>query len=584
MSAETRTCQNCKRGFPITPADLDFYKKLAVPPPTFCPDCRLQRRMMWRNERTLYKRVCAGTQKDIITVYAPDKPFTVYDREYWWGDAWDAMQYGRDYDFSKPFFVQFRELQEAVPRASVNANFVMNSDYCNYVGDVKNCYLCFGSIATEDCLYGSPYESKHCVDSHIVRESEYCYECIDGEKLSRCLMTQDCASSFDLTYCFDCKNCQDCIGCVGLRNKKYCIFNQEYSKEEYMKRREALQTSTRAGLQAIKKEFEALKNTVPHRYATVLQSVNTAGDHIVQSKNATSCFDIKKVEEGKYCMRMMDSKDVQDTNFCEFMELSYEYLGFWKDARIRCSTTCGECTDLSYSDHCYSSSDLFGCVGLRKKQYCIMNKQYSKEEYEALVPKIIEQMRAMPYTDQKGRIHTYGDFFPAELSPFDYNETIAQEYFPLTKEAVQQEGYRWKGPDTKGHTVTMQPQTVPESAAAMPDSIAQEVIGCAHQGTCTHQCTTAFRLVPAEIEFYKRMDVPPPTLCPNCRHYARLKQRNPFKLWERQCRCQKEGATYKNTAAHFHAAEPCPNNFLTAYDPDRPEIVYCEQCYQAEVV
>ncbi len=34
----------------------------------------------------------------------------------------------------------------------------------------------------------------------------------------------------------------------------------------------------------------------------------------------------------------------------------------------------------------------FGCISLRNASYCILNKQYTKEEYEALVPQIIEHM------------------------------------------------------------------------------------------------------------------------------------------------------------------------------------------------
>ncbi|MBI4652772.1 hypothetical protein HY750_00770 [Candidatus Kuenenbacteria bacterium] len=55
------------------------------------------------------------------------------------------------------------------------------------------------------------------------------------------------------------------------------------------------------------------------------------------------------------------------------------------------------CSNIEYSNHCHSSSNLFGCVGLRHKEYCILNKQYTKEEYEKLVPKIIKHMNEMPY-------------------------------------------------------------------------------------------------------------------------------------------------------------------------------------------
>ena len=41
---------------------------------------------------------------------------------------------------------------------------------------------------------------------------------------------------------------------------------------------------------------------------------------------------------------------------------------------------------------------------------------------------------------------------------------------------------------------------------------------------------------------------------------------------------------YQNTVEHSHHKGKCPNEFETSYAPDRPEIVYCEQCYQAEVI
>jgi len=83
------------------------------------------------------------------------------------------------------------------------------------------------------------------------------------------------------------------------------------------------------------------------------------------------------------------------------------------------------------------------------------------------------------------------------------------------------------------------------------------------------------------------MNLPLPRLCPNCRHYQRLKQRNPLKLWHRRCQCagkKSENGVYKNTTGHFHGEGRCPNEFETSYSPDRKEVVYCEHCYQAEVV
>ena len=140
MNKESRICQNCKDSFTIDPEDFDFYEKIKVPPPTWCPNCRLQRRLMWRNERTLYRRKCdaPGHSEDIISIYPQEVPFKVYDHEFWYGDGWDALKYGRDYDFSRPFFSQFAELERAAPHYNLSVVAMENSDYCNnyYMTDV----------------------------------------------------------------------------------------------------------------------------------------------------------------------------------------------------------------------------------------------------------------------------------------------------------------------------------------------------------------------------------------------------------------------------------------------------------------
>jgi hypothetical protein len=172
----------------------------------------------------------------------------------------------------------------------------------------------------------------------------------------------------------------------------------------------------------------------------------------------------------------------------------------------------------------------------------------------------------MPYIDNKGRIYKYGEFFPSELSPFAYNETIAGEYFPLTKEQAISQGYRWKDREERNYNIDIKNEEIPDDINEVQEDIVNKVIECAHKGECNHQCTEAFKIIPAELQFYKRMNLPLPRFCPNCRHYERLSQRNPLKLWHRQC--MKEG---------------CKNTFETSYAPERPEIVYCESCYNKEI-
>jgi len=318
--------------------------------------------------------------------------------------------------------------------------------------------------------------------------------------------------------------------------------------------------------------------------------MNSTGDDIRDSKNARLTFSSYGCENGKYIFRTISMKDYMDTTNAGFAELFYEFIGggaHFSQKVCFCSYGQRSLSDVYYIDSCNSSSYLFGCIGVKNKQYCILNVQYMKDEYESLVPRVIEHMNKMPYVDRKGRIYRYGEFFPIELSPFAYNETIAQEYFPLTKEEVTERGYVWKNQEEKEYVITRKPEDLPDSLDEKNDIVLKETIGCAHEGKCAHQCTSAFRIVAEELELYRKMRIPFPRLCPNCRHYERLSWRNPLKLWKRKCQCAgvaSENGIYSNFGSHFHKEDHCPNEFDTPYSPERTEVVYCEQCYQAEVV
>lgn len=227
-----------------------------------------------------------------------------------------------------------------------------------------------------------------------------------------------------------------------------------------------------------------------------------------------------------------------------------------------------------YTYMCYNSKNIFGCVGIRNREYCILNKQYKKEEYEILVEKIKKDMDNNPYIDHKGRAYKYGEFFPPELSPFYYNETIAEDYYPITKEKALKFGFKWKEKEKKSYSINIKSGDLPDHIRDVPENIVGKVIECAHRGECEEQCTEAFKIRQDDLNFYKINNIALPRLCPNCRHYERLAQRNPLKLWHRTCMCDK---------THPHHQGKCNVEFETSYAPDRPEIIYCEKCYQQEV-
>jgi len=159
---EWKTCAISGQPFAIFQSDLDFYNKISptfagqkfqIPTPTLCPEERQRRRLMFRNERKLYKRKCDATGDTIISIYSPDKPYKVYNQIFRRSDQRDPIDYKRDFDFSKTFKENFNDLCLAVPRSSVHTNNNQNSEYTNHSGDMKDSYLSFACRNSENTFF-----------------------------------------------------------------------------------------------------------------------------------------------------------------------------------------------------------------------------------------------------------------------------------------------------------------------------------------------------------------------------------------------------------------------------------------------
>ena len=543
-----KDCKQCAESFEFLSEDKKVCQKFDLPEPKCCPDCRMQRRLTLRNERQLYRCTCALCKKSFVSVYSPDKPYTVYCSECWWSDNWDPLEYARDFDFSRPFFEQFDELQKAVP---LLGNVVMNSvncDYNNYIIGSKDCYLST-RVEGENILYSYlSVKCLGCVDGFDNFHCQYCYECIDCWNCYSSSFCQLSKNLSDCMFCYDCIGCNNCFGSIALRNKQYYFFNKKCSKEEYEKLLKEANLDSCDGLNQMRKRFDQEKLKYPHKQMVVLQSQNVLGDYISESKDVYNAYDIEKTDTVRNSWGIEYGKDVYDSCFLYYGENCYEHISTTNSMNIMfCNGAYEGCHDLKYSVLSSNNThDCFGCISLKHKQYCILNKQYSKEEYEELVPKIIEHMK---------KTGEYGEFFPIEISPFAYNETIAQDYYPLKKEEALAKGYGWKDPDEREYLP--QNYIVPDKIGDVPDTIINEILAC-------ETCKKNYKIVPAEMKIYKKRNIPIPHKCPDCRHKIRLALRNPKELWDRKC-------------------AKCSKDIKTTYSPERPEIVYCESCYLAEV-
>lgn len=554
-----KDCKKCGAKFEITKEDLEFLKRLSpsfsgkrfdFPEPTLCPDCRNQIRQAFLNQIFLFKRKCDATGESIISNFPSDSPYKVFKQEYWYSDKFEGLDYGRDFDFKREFFEQLYELNLKVPVFALFTDYLHdeNSQYTNCAGKNKNCYMIFDSDEDWNCYYSYGMNgSKDSLDCYRVQSMELCYEVVDSSDCYKCRYTYNSSNCSDSFFLNNCTGCRNCIYCSNLTNKEYHVFNEPVSKKKY---EEILKNFGSYKFLTDKiPQFEKFRLKFPYKYMRGVQNENVTGNHVVNSKNAFFCFDSMKLWDCRYCYQAFiyakNCMDIHESGECE-LNYGTANAAYNIYACNFCFQVQNNCHNLNYCIQCISCSDCFGCVGLKRKKYCIFNKQYSKKEYEKLVVKIIEHMR---------KTGEWGEFLPIKYSQHAYNLTVAQEYNPLSKEEALKAGYKWRDSDKKDYLSSN--FKLPDDIKDVDEAVCEELLQCA-------ECSRNYKITLAELNLYKVLNLPLPRKCFFCRHKNRLSSRTPRHLWQRTC-------------------QKCGEKISTAYAPDRPEIVYCEKCYLKEV-
>lgn len=519
---EKRVCEISGETFIITKDEVDFCRSMNVPLATVSPVERQKHRIQFRNFRSLYNATSDKSGKPIISMYKPGNPFTVYTRDEWWEDDWDPLSFGISYDPKQSFFDQYKELNTAVPKIALFQVQCENSEYTNFAFKSANCYMVFGCVENEDCLYGHiVWQSKDVMEGLYVYRSEQCYEVVDCVGCYFVLYSAECINSSHVYFSFDLRGCNNCFGCSGLRNKEWYWNNEFIGKNEFEKRLALVFPLDHQKIEAFTAQREERKRAHVYPEYFGINNENVSGNHIYFSKNTLESFDAKECEDCKHIYTGQYFKDVLDTSFSAgYCERCYNCLTVQGSQELLCCHLIQDSYDVAYSENCYNCKHCFGCVGLRSKEYCILNMQYSKEEYYELRDQIIESMRES---------REYGQFFPTDICPFTYEESIVNEYHPIQSPTDEQVS-------NAGNSKTTQ--------------------RCA--------CGKSYKVLDIEKELYDKFQVPVPLLCPGCRHRNRMETRGRRLLYGRKCNaCNKEIVT----------------NYSEADVPN----VRCLHCYEKEL-
>ena len=525
---ENKICQNCKKEFIIEADDFSFYEKMKVPAPTFCPDCRKQRRFAWRNYINFYHRKDING-KDVISLYSPESNIPVLNSKDWNNYAVDIHEYGVAYDFSKPFFNQYSDLLRKVPRLAMDNDDGLLSTDCKYTNDFllgKNCYLVIKAWKLEDVMYSFyVVNSKNLVDvCTSFGKDEGNYETVNTKQCYQCKFIVDSQSCIDCLYSYDLRNCSNCLLCSNIRGKKYCYKNKQYTKEEYEDMLKSYKLNTYSGSQKCFSEFNDLYKKSPKKSLRMINCENSLGDLLVNCKNCHECFCILESENASYCNFADGVRDSLDADASGGSELAYESDLTDFCYRIIGSYFSTHCQDSYYISNVHRSKNCFGCSGLRDAEYCILNKQYTKEEYEKLLSRIISHMTEMPYIDKKGNKHHFGDFLPIELSYFGYNDSMANDVFPLTEKEIKENGFKYQ---ENQHRDTIEGVLSVDNIPDDINDVKNEILNNIYVSNGRQ-----YKITKDELNFYKKYQIPIPRESFHDRFIRRSKLMTSFKLYK----------------------------------------------------
>lgn len=545
------TCDISGRTFEVSDHEMSLREKFGFGDslPTVLPKYRFRYLGAFWPQWNLHKRTCDKTGESIVSVFRPDCVYPVWRRKEWFEHNNPPS---RDFDPALPFFDQAWDLFQQCPIPHVFEN---NNQNCEYTDDwyySKNCYLCHSGQYNEDCSYC--YESDHCKDVNYgvsIFSSELCLDLINSTNCFHSLFLLNCKNVSDSAFMYDCRDCSDSLFCSNLRNKRYCFRNQQLTKEAFEKEKAKWDFTSYTTYEKSKELFrEMMVNTAWHRPLQIDQCEDSSGNFIGQCRDCENCYLLSKHENcANDCFSGPDAKATLDSLGTVGGELTFMTSLPVFSYYVIFSFSVSHCKFVEYSAYLQNCQNCFGCCGLVDKQYCIFNKQYSKEEYEMLRETIISHMK---------KSGEWGKFFPGYFAPNPYEESFSGFHFLLDKPGDL--GFREGGPVERKNVKTAEIEAIPDTYGELDFDKEKWFT---EQVFWDENYMRSFRITKKDIEFARKIKGPLPR-----NYYVRHLQDNfswmPFNGELRDTVCAQCGKKIKtNWPEKFDQRVLCEEEYLT---------------------
>jgi len=405
VASSKQKCITCGKDFLVIEQEANFLSEQGYPLPIECSYCRQDRRISLRASRNLVKDKCANCHQDIIVSdnYLKFKFKLFCDQCY--------KQYNSNHDniitdLSKrkdlsqdqifnnfdSFYQEYLRLLTTFPRLYTSSTHSVNCVNGQYNVNCKNLLSSFDNFDSQDSAYiNSCYLINDSIDCDYSYESSNSYNSVDLDKCSNCAFINYGDHLTDCYYCYVCSRSHHLFGCIYLTDKAYCIFNRQYSKEEYEKQVSELKKLPPD--QIFPKVQELLDNSFLTK-SKVYQSENSDyGNYVVYSKNLYLCFDAFNSEDCGYLYDTGYCVNCWDMSRSHGSQVVYEGIEADQVFKSGYAHDCYKCSESFLINDCTQVENCFGCTCLYKKKNCILNRQFSPEIYKQITEKLFVQLK-----------------------------------------------------------------------------------------------------------------------------------------------------------------------------------------------